>query len=221
MLCSCPAEYVKQGVIVFDNDDNAAWLTPLSEEMSGLAWTCYVHLQRCRCAEADKVESDTKHVCDGRAQHLTQCRACSSSSCSHASHDVALASLLEQGYVISLVCFVPCSILLKQYSTQLHDTYNATALLICRSICNLVEISFLDQISAVPPAEMPQHLVCPQVEVDYQGGGSYKRKYRVREIIPRGPFDITFKNEQVGTSTVRSVSCVADRIGWCLKLVFL
>lgn len=37
-----------------------------------------------------------------------------------------------------------------------------------------------------------------QVEVDYQGGGTYKRKYRVREIIPKGPFDITFKNEQVG-----------------------
>lgn len=36
-----------------------------------------------------------------------------------------------------------------------------------------------------------------QVEVDYQGSGSYKRKYRVREIIAKGPFDLVFKNEQV------------------------
>ena len=36
-----------------------------------------------------------------------------------------------------------------------------------------------------------------QVEVDYQGKGSYKRKYRVREIIAKGPFDLVFKNEQV------------------------
>ena len=42
-----------------------------------------------------------------------------------------------------------------------------------------------------------------QVEVDYQGGGSYKRKYRVREIIPKGPFDITFKNEQVIVASTR------------------
>ena len=33
-----------------------------------------------------------------------------------------------------------------------------------------------------------------QVEVDYQGSGSYKRKYRVRA---KGPFDLVFKNEQV------------------------
>lgn len=44
---------------------------------------------------------------------------------------------------------------------------------------------------------LQQRPVSVQVEVDYQGGGSYKRKYRVREIIPRGAFDITFKNEQV------------------------
>ena len=36
-----------------------------------------------------------------------------------------------------------------------------------------------------------------QVEVDYQGGGTYKRKYRVRELIPKGPFELMFKNEQV------------------------
>lgn len=36
--------------------------------------------------------------------------------------------------------------------------------------------------------------------MDYQGGGTYKRKYRVREIIPKGAFEITFKNEQVGTA---------------------
>lgn len=35
------------------------------------------------------------------------------------------------------------------------------------------------------------------MEVDYQGGGSYKRKYRVREIIAKGPFDLFFRNEQV------------------------
>ncbi|DBA92483.1 TPA: hypothetical protein ACH3X1_002716 [Trebouxia sp. C0004] len=38
-----------------------------------------------------------------------------------------------------------------------------------------------------------------QVEVDYQGSGSYKRKYRVREIIAKGPFDLVFKNEQAGS----------------------
>ena len=42
-----------------------------------------------------------------------------------------------------------------------------------------------------------------QVEVDYQGGGSYKRKYRVRELIPKGPFDLMFKNEQVCNSACR------------------
>ena len=41
-----------------------------------------------------------------------------------------------------------------------------------------------------------------QVEVDYQGGGTYKRKYRVREIIPKGPFDLMFKNEQVQHAVV-------------------
>ena len=36
-----------------------------------------------------------------------------------------------------------------------------------------------------------------QVEVDYQGGGSYKRKYRVREVVAKGPMDLFFTNTQV------------------------
>ena len=55
--------------------------------------------------------------------------------------------------------------------------------------------------------------------MDYQGGGTYKRKYRVREIIPKGPFDITFKNEQVGTA---SEDCAtAESLGLCCDLVLL
>lgn len=64
-----------------------------------------------------------------------------------------------------------------------------------------VEVSFHGQSPAAPKLAMQQHPMSVQVEVDYQGGGSYKRKYRVREIIPRGPFDITFKNEQVSIAS--------------------
>ena len=49
--------------------------------------------------------------------------------------------------------------------------------------------------------------------MDYQGGGTYKRKYRVREIIPKGAFEITFKNEQVGTAIEDSSnSCLLDLV---------
>ena len=40
-------------------------------------------------------------------------------------------------------------------------------------------------------------LTALQVEVDYQGGGTYKRKYRVREVIAKGPMDLFFTNTQV------------------------
>ena len=55
--------------------------------------------------------------------------------------------------------------------------------------------------------------------MDYQGGGTYKRKYRVREIIPKGPFDITFKNEQVGTASEDWAT--AESLCLCCDLVLL
>lgn len=70
---------------------------------------------------------------------------------------------------------------------------DSTVCLRCDCCIHLPLLSF-DSRHAIPLGHV-------QVEVDYQGGGTYKRKYRVREIIPKGPFDITFKNEQVRIST--------------------
>lgn len=50
------------------------------------------------------------------------------------------------------------------------------------------------------PCMLPTQILV-QVEVDYQGGGTYKRKYRVREVIAKGPMDLFFTNTQVCNNT--------------------